>query len=227
MTPEWTLRPEDEGFLSPEADFESADDRGGGSRGTLLIACGALARDLVAVLQASRFEHFTLTCLPAILHNRPERIAPAVRDKIRAGRDSHARILCLFGDCGTGGELDRVLQEEGVERIDGAHCYDVFAGPAVVASAIEAEPGTFFLTDYLARHFDRLVFEGLGLDRFPELRDQYFGHYRRVVYLAQTDDPDLLARAEAAADRLGLIFAVCPTGREGLTRFLDRPMAGA
>ncbi len=191
---------------------------------TLVIACGALARELVAVIAAHRLDALTITCLPAILHNRPEQIPAAVRAKIRAGRRRHDTILCLYGDCGTGGLLDAVLAQEGVERIPGAHCYEFFAGTTDFAALAEAEPGTFFLTDYLARHFDRLVWRGLGLDRFPQLRDDYFGHYRRLVYLAQTDDPVLDARAEAAAARLALAYERRFTGLAGLSAFLAPPV---
>ena len=113
-----------------------------------------------------------------------------MRATIRANRAAYDEILCLYGDCGTGGALDRVLAEEGVTRIDGAHCYAFFAGEAAFAALAEEEPGTFYLTDFLARHFDALVVRGLGLDRFPQLRDAYFGAYRRVVHLAQVDDPE-------------------------------------
>jgi hypothetical protein len=148
-----------------------------------------------------------LTCLPASLHNRPERIPSAVRARIRgARRDGYERIFVAYADCGTGGLLDRVLDEERVERLEGAHCYEVYAGRAAFASLHDAEPGTFYLTDYLVRNFDRLVVRGLGLDRHPELLPVYFGNYRRLIYLAQADDDRLTARARAAAERLGLAF---------------------
>ncbi len=187
---------------------------------TLVIACGALARELVTVVKLNRLDHLKIACLPAILHNRPEKIAPAVRQKIRENRDRYDRILCLYGDCGTGGELDRVLEEEGVERIAGAHCYEFFMGAEAFERLTDDDPAVFFLTDYLARHFDRLVIEGLGLDRFPELLDTYFGNYKRVVYLAQTEDSDLCRKAEAAAARLGLDFEVRQTGLLGLDHFI-------
>lgn len=187
---------------------------------TLLIACGALARELKQVVRLNRWDDVSIACLPAILHNRPERIPEAVRAEIRAGRLHHERILCLYGDCGTGGMLDRVLEEEGVERIEGAHCYAFYAGLPEFDRLAEEEPGTFFLTDYLVRHFERLVIKGLGLDRFPQLRDDYFGNYRRIVYLAQSDDPALAERAEAAAARIGLTLEIRATGLDGLQRFL-------
>lgn len=191
---------------------------------TLVIACGALARDLVAVIAANRLDHLKVACLPAILHNRPQKIPEAVRAKIRAGRRHFDEILCLYGDCGTGGLLDAVLREEGVERIPGAHCYEFFVGSDAFATMTDADPATFFLTDYLTRHFDRLVWKGLGLDRFPELLPAYFGNYTRVVYLAQSEDASLDAKAQSAALRLGLTFERRATGRDGLYRFVGSPV---
>jgi hypothetical protein len=187
---------------------------------TLLIACGALAREAKAVLSANRLGHVELTCLPASLHNRPERIPAAVRRRIAAARGRYARILVLYGDCGTGGELDRVLEDEGIERIAGPHCYSFFAGDETFTAMSDEEPGTFWLTDFLARQFDTLVVKGLGLDRHPELLPLYFGNYRRVVFLSQTEDPRLLGKARAAAERLGLAFEHRPTGLGGLAAFL-------
>jgi hypothetical protein len=199
--------------------------RGAGAR-TLVIACGALAREIVA-LQRGPLAHIDVTCLPAKLHNRPERIPSEMRRKIRENRARYDEILCLYADCGTGGELDRVLAEEGVTRIEGAHCYEFFAGESDFAAMMEEEPGTFFLTDFLVRHFDRLVIEGLGLDRFPQLRDDYFKHYRRLVYLAQFEDAELTAQAEAAAKRLDLAFERRLTGLGGLEKFLARANGAA
>ncbi|WP_246731466.1 DUF1638 domain-containing protein [Methylocapsa sp. S129] len=187
----------------------------------MVIACGALAREIVA-LQRGPLAHVDVTCLPAKLHNRPERIPGEMRRKIVENRAHYDEILCLYADCGTGGELDRVLREEGVTRIEGAHCYEFFAGATDFATMMEDEPGTFFLTDFLTRHFDRLVIEGLGLDRFPQLRDDYFKNYRRLVYLAQFEDPELTLKAEAAARRLGLAFERRVTGVGGVERFLTR-----
>jgi hypothetical protein len=195
---------------------------------TLLIACGALARELLAVIERAGWSHIAVTCLPAIWHNRPERIPEGVRAKIRENRDRYDRILVLYGDCGTGGALDRVLAEEGgIERIEGPHCYEFYAGAQAFAALAEAEIGTFYLTDYLARHFERLMIEGLGLDKNPELRDAYFGNYRKLVYLAQLDDPALDAKAKAAAERLGLAYERRFTGYGDLARFLERRAAPA
>jgi len=193
---------------------------------TLFIACGALGREIVALKQTHGWdEAVEVTCLPAIWHNTPQRIPAGIRAKIRAGKRKFGRIFVLYGDCGTGGELDRVLQEEGVERIEGPHCYEFFTGSVDFNKLTDEEPGSFFLTDYLARHFDRLIWQGLGLDRHPELRDAYFGNYRRLVYLAQLDEPRLVEKAAAAAERLGLEFLHRRTGYGELATFMAAKVA--
>lgn len=192
---------------------------------TLVIACGALAREVVSLIQTHGWSRMVVSCLPAHLHNRPGKIPEAVRSKIREAKGAYDRILVLYGDCGTGGRLDAVLAEEGVERIPGAHCYEFYAGATAFAALTDAEPGTFFLTDYLVRHFDRLIIEGLGLDRYPQLLPDYFGNYRTLVHLAQVDDPALDDKARAAAKRLGLAHQRRLTGMVGLSAFL-RPDAG-
>ena len=182
-------------------------------RNPLVIGCGALARELVELTRRAGLPAMDLTCLPASLHNRPERIPAAVAARIRRAReDGYDRIFVAYADCGTGGLLDRVLESEGVARLEGAHCYEVYAGRAAFAALHDAEPGRFYLTDYLVRNFDRLVIRGLGLDRHPELLPMYFGNYRRLVYLAQAEDAVLTGRAEAAAERLGLAFERRLTG---------------
>ena len=188
---------------------------------TLIIACGALAPELVALTRRPGLGHVDLACLPPDLHDRPERIPAAVRRRIRAARATHDRIFVAYADCGTGGLLDAVLRDEGIDRLPGAHCYQVFAGQAAFDELMADDPATFFLTDFLARHFDRLVVRGLGLDRHPELLPVYFGAYRRVVYLAQTDDPALLAAARAAAARLGLRFELRRTGYGDLAAAIE------
>jgi hypothetical protein len=184
--------------------------------GVLVLACGALARELEALRRAGPLAHVTLRCLDAALHNRPELIAPAVEEAVLRFREEFDHVFVAYADCGTGGGLDRVLERLGVARLPGAHCYEFYAGPAVFAALADAEPGTFYLTDFLVRHFDRLVREGLGLDRYPALRDQYFGNYRRTVHLAQTDDPQLDALAREQAAWLGLAHERVSTGLEPL-----------
>jgi len=192
----------------------------------LVIACGALAHEIVALRDANGWTHLDVQCLPADLHNAPSRIPAAVRDKIRANRDRYASIFVAYGDCGTGGALDAMLAQEKVERIPGAHCYEFFAGGPAFAALADEEPGTFYVTDFLLRHFDRLVIRGLGLDRHPELAAQYFGNYRRVVYLAQSPSPERVAAARAAAARLGLAFEYRCTGYGDLERSLRAVNAG-
>lgn len=193
---------------------------------TLIIACGALAREIIAVIKANGLSHLDLRCLPATLHNRPQLIAGAVREAIGEARSVYPRILVAYADCGTGGELDQVLEAEQVERLAGPHCYATFAGQARFAALAEAVPGTFYLTDFLARQFDTLVIKGLGLDRHPELRDAYFGNYVRLVHLAQGDDPVASAKAEAAARRLGLAFERIDTGMGELEAFMRKTTDG-
>jgi len=176
-------------------------------RAPLVIGCGALARELVALTRRAGFPEVQLTCLPAKLHNRPQLIPAAVEARIRRARaEGYEQIFVAYADCGTGGQLDRVLEAEGVARLEGAHCYEFYAGRAAFAALSDEEPGTFYLTDFLARNFDRLVVRGLGLDLHPELLPLYFGNYRRLVFLAQTEDGGLTRIAEAAATRLGLEF---------------------
>ena len=194
--------------LKPSDEFEFAAGKGD----VLLIACGALAREIVDLIERNRWTHFDLQCLPAKWHNTPEKIVPAVRDKIREAKARYKSVFVLYGDCGTGGLLDKLLAEEGVERIDGPHCYAFYSGNAAFAAKAEDEFSAFYLTDYLARHFDKLIWQGLGLDRHPELLPMYFGNYTKIVYLAQTRDEELAKKALEAARKLGLNYEYRFTG---------------
>ncbi|MBZ0260545.1 MAG: DUF1638 domain-containing protein, partial [Hyphomicrobiales bacterium] len=178
----------------------------------LLIACGALAREIVDLIERNRWAAFDVQCLPAKWHNTPQFIVPAVRQKIREQRDRYKSIFVLYGDCGTGGLLDKMLEEEGVERIDGPHCYAFFSGNPEFAAKADDEITAFYLTDYLARHFDKLIWAGLGLNRHPELLSSYFGNYTKVIYLAQTHDAQLVENGRKAAERLGLAYEYRFTG---------------
>jgi Protein of unknown function (DUF1638) len=184
----------------------------GSARGALVIACGALAREIAALKRVNGWTELDVCYLPPQLHNRPERITGEVQAQIRAHRGRYQRIFVAYGDCGTGGRLDAMLRAEGVERMPGAHCYEFFASPEVFAALAEAEPGTFYLTDFLVRHFDHLVTGSLGLDRHPELAPLYFGNYRRVVYLAQSPSETSLAKAQSIAAQMGLEFKFQFTG---------------
>lgn len=194
--------------LRPSEEFTFT--KGEGS--VLLIACGALAREIVDLIERNRWTGFDLTCLPAKWHNRPELIAPAVREKIREARGRYNKIFVLYGDCGSGGLLDKVLEEEGVERIEGPHCYSFYSGNDNFARTADSDLTAFFLTDYLARHFDKLIWEGLGLKDHPELLTDYFGNYTKLIYLAQTRDEELAKRAMAGARKLGLAYEYRYTG---------------
>ncbi len=193
---------------------------------TLVIACGALAHEIVALRRINDWPHLVVQCLPADLHNHPHKIPDAVRAKIHASRGKFASIFVAYADCGTGGLLDKVLREEGVERIPGDHCYEFFAGSAEFAELAEAEPGTFYLTDFLLRHFDRLILRGLGIDKHPELLPMYFGNYKRLIYLAQLEQPGMLEAGQRAADRLGLVFEHRFTGYGGLQHSLRKAGEG-
>jgi Protein of unknown function (DUF1638) len=194
------------------------------AQGVLIIACGALAHDIAALRRANQWLQMDVTCLPPELHNRPEKIPAAVRAEIQAARGRYQSIFVAYGDCGTGGELDRVLEQEGIERIPGAHCYEFLATSAVFERLTEAEMGTFYLTDFLLRHFERLVIRGLGLDRHPELLPTYFGNYRKLVYLSQSLTAGAEDRARDIAARLGLSYELCLTGHGTLGSSLAAAM---
>jgi hypothetical protein len=187
----------------------------------LIIACGALAREIVLITRQNRWQHIAIQCLPAGLHNTPEKIPAAVAALIASCRDDYEHIFVAYADCGTGGRLDKILAAYEVERLPGAHCYESFAGSHRFAELCDAEPGTFYLTDFLVRHFHRLVIEGLGLDRHCELKDEYFRHYRRVVYLAQSRSEQLAHLARAHANTLGLAFSVSYTGLQAVGTVLE------
>lgn len=185
-------------------------------RRPLIIACGALVSELRAVLGRNGLnEAIEVRYLPANLHNRPEGIVPALREHLDGRGDRPTMVG--YADCGTGGALDAMLQDyPDVTRIPGAHCYEFFAGSAFFAQLHDEQPGTFYLTDFLAKHFDALVWQGLGLDRHPELRDVYFDAYTRVMLLSQTTDPAVEVAGRKAAERLGLAFAHRHVGLDGL-----------
>lgn len=191
----------------------------------LVIACGALAHELVRIRRLNDWGHIEFQCLPAKLHNRPEQIPGAVLEKIAKERDNFDSVFVAYADCGTGGLLDKALEGSGVERIPGAHCYEFFAGSDVFHSISDEEPGSFYLTDFLVRHFQRLVFQGLGLDRQPELLPVYFGNYKRVVYLAQTESEELRLLARSQAESLGLEYVYHYCGDEPLSMKL-KPLWG-
>lgn len=191
---------------------------------TAFIICGALAREVLAIIEHHGW-NAEVVGVPALDHMQPERIAPDVEKRLLALQEAYARIFVVFGDCGSQGALDEVLARYGIQRVDGPHCYEFYGGETFHA-LMEEEPGTFFLTDFLVRGFRGLVIKGLGLDRFPQLKDDYFRNYRRVVYLVQIPDPELVARAEEVAAYLDLPLEVRETGYVGLEARLVALMEG-
>ncbi len=210
---------------APLLDEEGAYPGPGSEARVLVLACGAIAREVLAVIDLNGWTHVDVRCLPAKLHSRPERIPAAVDAKLAELAGSYERVVVAYADCGTGGGLDAVLDRHGVERLPGAHCYGFLAGNDAWNAMHEDEPATFYLTDFLARHFESLVVRGLGLDRHPELLPMMFGNYRRLVYLAQTDDAVLDRRAEAAAAYLGVAYERRRTGYGDLRPSLERAVA--
>lgn len=198
-----------------------------GAGRVLLIACGALAHEILALKRANGWDHLDLQCLPAILHNHPDRIAPAVTEAVKTRRAGYDRVFVVYADCGTGGGLQATCERLGVGMVEGPHCYSFFEGNAAFAARAEEEFTAFYLTDFLVRQFDAFVWEPLGLDRHPELRDTYFGHYEKLVYQAQTDDPALTAKAGDCARRLGLAFERRLTGYGDLATALAGAAARA
>jgi hypothetical protein len=173
---------------------------------SLIIACGALAREILALKELNGWEHMDLTCLPAIYHVHPEKITDAVETAVLKHKTDYAQIFIAYADCGTGGLLAAKCAELGVELIQGPHCYSFFEGNAAFEKISEDEFTAFYLTDFLVRQFDAFVIKPIGLDRHPELRDMYFGNYEKLVYQAQTDNPELTEKAKLCAERLGLRF---------------------
>jgi hypothetical protein len=172
----------------------------------LLIACGALAHEILALKAANGWTHLDLQCLPAKLHLWPDRIIPAVEAAVAEARGQYADIFVVYADCGTGGRLFEKCKELGVQMVEGPHCYSFFEGNAVFAAKADTEFTAFYLTDFLVRQFDAFVWKPMGLDRHPELRDMYFGNYTKLVYQAQVNDPVLDAKAQHCAARLGLAY---------------------
>lgn len=187
-------------------DADGAACHATASAGLTLVACGALAREILAIIDQFPAGTVELTCLPASWHNHPEKIVPGLARKVNSLRRKGRRIAVIYGDCGTGGALDDFLKREKIDRIPGPHCYEMFMGKPDFDAEMEDQLGTFFLTDYMVRHFERIVMQGMGLRKHPQLRDMYFGNYTRVLYIAQTDDPALEAKARHAADMLGLAY---------------------
>ncbi|GGO52485.1 Protein of unknown function [Roseovarius pacificus] len=201
-----TTLPSDTTLTESGLDLRSRQKR------VLLIACGALAREILALIKANGWDHMDLQCLPANLHLYPDRIVTAVEQAVERNRDRYDRIFVVYADCGTGGQLQAKCADLGVEMVEGPHCYSFFEGNAAFAAHGDDETTAFYLTDFLVKQFDAFVWKPMGLDRHPELRDMLFGNYTKLVYQAQVEDPALKAKARDCADRLGLAFEYRFTG---------------
>lgn len=210
------MKPPDDRTLTDEGLEATGQGR------VLVLACGALAREIVTLVRANGWDHVDLACLPAILHNHPEKITPAVEEAIAKHRNSYEKIFLAYGDCGTGGQLQAAVARLGVEMLESPHCYAFLEGTEGFLSRGEDEMRAFYLTDFLVRQFDAFVWKSLGLDRHPELREMYFGHYERLIYQAQTDDAALDALARSHAGRLGLSYERRFTGYGDLEAALAR-----
>lgn len=194
----------------------------GSAKKVHVIACGAIAREILAVSRLSQLEHLELSCLPAIWHATPDKIAPGVEQAVMEARQNGTeRVFVAYADCGTGGLLDKVCERLGVERLSGPHCYSFFAGNEDFAARWDDDVTAFFLTDFLARQFEAFVIEPLGLDRHPQLKDMYFGNYTKLVYLSQEEDAALQEKARSAADYLGLAYEYRFTGYGDLQKELS------
>ena len=210
-------RPQEAASPAPESLVTTSANPDGP---VLVLACGAIANEIIALREQLGIadDAMVLQCLPAELHNRPGQIAPRVDAYLSEHRHKYSRVILGYGDCGTGGALDKVLERHDAKRLPHAHCYEFFATTPRFNTISEAEIGSYFVTDFLVRHFDRLVWEGCGLDQRPEMLETYFGNYRDLVYLAQTDSPDLQAKAQEAAERLGLRYVYHKVGYGDLTQ---------
>lgn len=187
----------------------------------LLLACGALAHEIIALKRLNGWDHLDLHCLPAILHNTPERIPDAVEAAVTKYRGTYDDIFVVYADCGTGGLLQARCQALGIEMLQGPHCYSFFEGNLAFAERAEDEVTAFYVTDFLVRQFDAFVTKPLGLDRHPDLRDMYFGNYTKLIYQAQTENPDLIEKAKACAAYLNLSFEHRFTGYGDLSTELE------
>jgi hypothetical protein len=213
--PEMSVLPDDGALTVSGQDFEPATAK------VLLIACGAIARETLAIIRENGWQHLSIQCLPAILHNSPEKITDAVKNAVAENSVGYDKTYILYADCGTGGQLQAACAELGVEMLSGPHCYSFFEGNEIFAKRSEDEFTAFYLTDFLVRQFDAFVIRPLGLDKHPELRDMYFGNYEKLVYQAQTDDPVLDEKAKKCADILGLTYERRKTGFGDLKSSLE------
>ncbi|MBS1254715.1 MAG: hypothetical protein MAG581_00511 [Deltaproteobacteria bacterium] len=187
----------------------------------LVIACGALAKEITVLTRLNNWTHIKTRFLPAKLHNEPQKITEQLRKNLINARNKFSQIFVGYADCGTGGQLDSLLDEFGIQRLPGAHCYEFFSGSQSFTDMVEDEPGSFFLTDFLVKSFDKLIWHGLKINSHPELKEMYFKNYKKLVYLGQTENPDLQTQASEIAERLGLTYEYRFTGYGELSTSLS------
>ena len=190
----------------------------------LIIGCGAIAHEVSEIIELNNWDNVRLQCLNAELHNTPKILPKKIKEAIDSNINDYSKIFLAYADCGTGGLIDLLLKDYDIERLDGAHCYEFYSGSSVFKELSEKEIGTFYLTDFLVKNFDRLVIEGLGIQKYPSLKEDYFRNYKNVVYLAQLQDNVLESKARECADYLNLEFSVHFTGLKNLGNQLNEAM---
>ena len=190
----------------------------------LIIGCGAIAHEVREIIELNNWDNVRLQCLNADLHNTPKLLPKKIKEAIDTNLNDYSKIFLAYADCGTGGLIDLILKDYDIERLDGAHCYEFYSGSSVFKELSEKEIGTFYLTDFLVKNFDRLVIDGLGIQKYPALKEEYFKNYKNVVYLAQKQDNVLESKARECADYLNLEFSVLFTGLNNLENQLNKAM---
>jgi len=190
----------------------------------LIIGCGAIAHEVREIIELNNWDNVRLQCLNADLHNTPKILPKKIKEAIDTNLNDYSKIFLAYADCGTGGLIDLILKDYDIERLDGAHCYEFYSGSSVFKELSEKEIGTFYLTDFLVKNFDRLVIDGLGIQKYPALKEEYFKNYKNVVYLAQKQDNVLESKARECADYLNLEFSVLFTGLNNLENQLNKAM---
>ena len=190
----------------------------------LIIGCGAIAHEVREIIRLNNWDNVRLQCLNADLHNTPKILPKKIKEAIDTNLNDYSKIFLAYADCGTGGLIDLILKDYDIERLDGAHCYEFYSGSSVFKELSEKEIGTFYLTDFLVKNFDRLVIDGLGIQKYPALKEEYFKNYKNVVYLAQKQDNVLESKARKCADYLNLEFSVLFTGLNNLENQLSKAM---
>ena len=190
----------------------------------LIIGCGAIAHEVKEIIRLNNWDNIRLQCLNADLHNTPKILPKKIKEAIDSNINDYSKIFLAYADCGTGGLIDLILKDYDIERLDGAHCYEFYSGSSVFKELSEKEIGTFYLTDFLVKNFDRLVIDGLGIQKYPSLKEDYFKNYKNVVYLAQKQDNVLESKARECADYLNLEFSTLFTGLNNLENQLNKAM---